>query len=95
MARDENYEKMRRLVSNIDDYSESAQNISKLSEKIKSGNGTAKFFVHTDEGTSTTDLSKELSIVLCNDILERYHELIRKCKEEINSIIDSMVEVKE
>lgn len=84
------YGRLKCLVDRIDDLSTSAGNISKLSEEIRNDNGEANFFVCTKNGTSTTTLSKELSITICGDILGRYHELIKEAQKEMNDIINGL-----
>lgn len=90
----ETHAKAINLLHKIDDLSTSADNISKMLNEIKENGATAKFFVHTESGTSTTDLSKETAKKMCKVILENYHNLIRKAKDELGTVIDSAIDVK-
>lgn len=87
----ERREKASNLLYTINDLSESAENISSLLNEIKTNEGTARFVVHTKNGTSTTELSQRMSEKLCKEILNNYYELIRKTKDELNKVIESVV----
>lgn len=87
----ENYDKVRSLLSKIEELSNSADMVSDILESIKEKGGIAKIYTHTDGKSYETELtSKTLELVFTN-VLSTYHKLIKENKAEIDMILDSTI----
>lgn len=87
----ESYDEVRELLSDVDRLSDSADMASKILESVKKNGGTAKIYTHTGEESYTTEVSSKTLEVIFTDVLNTYHDLIRKNKVEIDKIIDSTI----
>lgn len=87
----ESYDEVRELLSDIDRLSDSADTASKILESVKKNGGTAKIYTHTGEESYTTEVASKTLEVIFTDVLNTYHDLIRKNKVEIDKIIDSTI----
>ena len=89
----EKYEKIRGLVSEIDDFSRSTDNVSAIFEKYQGDSeGEAKFFLHAEGENIISELPEELTTIICNDILNFYRNRIQKAKNDMIGIIDGLVD---
>ncbi len=85
-----NSEKAINLLYKIDDLSFSADNMQKILKEIRTTDGSkAKFIVSSEKGTNTTEVSKKTSEKICQVILQRYYDLIKEAKSELDMIIDN------
>lgn len=87
----EKYDKMKGLVSRIDDFSRSADLVSEVLESVKANGGVAKIHTHTGGRNYETELSSETLKIVFADVLKAYHALIREAQKEMNSIIESTI----
>lgn len=87
----ERYDKMRELVSQIDDLSNSADLVSEVLESVKENGGTAKIHTYTGGRNYETELSSETLKVVFSDLLETYHSFIREAQKEMNVVINSTI----
>lgn len=87
----ESYDKVRRLLSNIDELINSADITSGVLESVKKNGGTAKIYAHTGGETYGAEINSKTMEVVFADILHAYHDSIREKKAEINKILDSTI----
>ena len=87
----ERYDRMRGLVSRIDNLSRSADLVSEVLESVKENGGVAKIHTHTGGNNYETELSSETLKVVFSDVLDTYHNLIREAQKEMNGVIESTI----
>ena len=87
----ERYDRMRGLVSRIDNLSRSADLVSEVLESVKENGGVAKIHTHTGGNKYETELSSETLKVVFSDVLDTYHNLIREAQKEMNGVIESTI----
>lgn len=88
--KNEVYDKLRGLVSRIDELNDSANNISDMLESLSKNGGQSKFIIYTNGENITTELPQSLSETVGKEILKCYHNLIREAQKEMNGIINGL-----
>lgn len=89
----EDYEKVRGLVSRIDDVSNSANIMRKIIDGFNKNGGTARLYANTEGERYETELSVDTAKVAFQEILKSYNNFILKCKNEIDEIINRITEM--
>ena len=87
----DSYNRLRDLVSKIDDMSKSADMFSEMMESIKKNGGKVKLLVNTCDKDYTTELGPKTSEAVFKEVLLSYYILAKEAKSEINSIIDDAI----
>lgn len=88
--KNEVYDKLRGLVSHIDELNTSANNISEILDSLSKNGGESKFIIYTNGESLTAELPQLLSETVCKDILKCYHDLIKEAQKEMNGIINGL-----
>lgn len=88
--KNEVYDKLRGLVSRIDELNDSANNISDMLESLSKNGGQSKFIIYINGESITTELPKSLSETVGKEILKCYRNLIREAQKEMNGIINGL-----
>lgn len=88
----EDYEKVRGLVSRIDDVSNSADITRKIIDSFNKNGGIAKLYANTEGERYETELSTDIAKIVFQEILKSYNNFILKCKNEIDEIINRITE---
>ncbi len=87
----ESYDKVRGLLSKIDELSNSADITSEILESVKKNGGTARIHTYTGGKSYETEIASKTLEVVFTDVLNTYHDLIRKNKSEIDKVLDSTI----
>lgn len=88
----ENYDKLRNLLTRIDEISNYADKVNKIINGLEKSNDSTrvKIYAYINGENYETELPPKLAKIAYEDILNEYHSIIIKTKNEIDSIIDSI-----
>ncbi len=84
-------EKASELLTKINDLSQSADDILELINGIKSNEAELEIVVHGNAKQKKMELSQIMAEKICKEFLESYYEVIRRTKDELDKVIESVI----
>ncbi len=85
--KDNDYEKAKNLLRQIDSVSSQVDVVKEQWSALMNEGGTAKLFVYVNGKSYETILAEDTLNVTLNAILKKYRTIIKKAQDELNEII--------
>lgn len=87
----EKYDEIRGHLTDIDKWSNLAEDTAEVLADLKENGGSAKLHIFTKSSRYEVELIQERVELILQKILKEYHNLIRGSKGEIDNLINSTI----